>query len=175
MLKPRTQLPHFCFLLSHFSFQLFPIPMFDPTLPANNSPLVSAEMRAQLSGLKDLIDAIQTITAAQVDATNTLPPGTPAEVTLSVAGNTLGFTFEIPVGASGSDGGTGPQGIQGEQGLPGAAGEVSFVQLTDAIATTSNNSNAVNTLAMAVTDPPTQGEVQAIANKLDELILALRR
>ena len=31
------------------------------------------------------------------------------------------------------------------------------------------------TLAMGVSDPPTQAEVQAIANKLDELINALRR
>lgn len=30
---------------------------FDPTLPANNSPIVSAELRNQLNGLKALIDA----------------------------------------------------------------------------------------------------------------------
>jgi hypothetical protein len=69
--------------------------MFDPSLPANGTPLASAEMRAQLNGLKDLIDAIQTITAAQVDATNTVPPGDPAAVTLSVAGGTLHFTFQM--------------------------------------------------------------------------------
>jgi hypothetical protein len=40
---------------------------------------------------------------------------------------------------------------------------------------TSANSNAVATLGMTVSDPPTQGEVQALADKLDELILALRR
>ena len=60
----------------------------------------------------------------------------------------------------------------GAQGLPG---EVSLQQLTDAIATTSSNSNYVSTLEMTVNDPPTQGEVQLIANKLDELINALRR
>jgi hypothetical protein len=32
---------------------------YDPTLPANNSPIVSAELRNQLAGLKDLIDAQQ--------------------------------------------------------------------------------------------------------------------
>lgn len=40
---------------------------------------------------------------------------------------------------------------------------------------TSSNSNSVATLGMVVSDPPTQGEVQTIADKLDELINALRR
>jgi hypothetical protein len=40
---------------------------------------------------------------------------------------------------------------------------------------TSANSNAAGTPGMAVSDPPTQGEVQAIADKLDEWINALRR
>ena len=35
--------------------------------------------------------------------------------------------------------------------------------------------NGVGTLGLPVSDPPTQGEVQAIADKLDELINALRR
>ena len=47
--------------------------------------------------------------------------------------------------------------------------------LDAAIATTSSNSNAVATLGLAVSDPPTQAEMQSLANKLDELILALRR
>ena len=39
---------------------------FDPTKPANNSPDSSLEMRNQLNGLKDLIDAQQAqITALQ--------------------------------------------------------------------------------------------------------------
>ena len=33
---------------------------YDPTLPANNAPIVSAELRSQLAGLKALIDAQQT-------------------------------------------------------------------------------------------------------------------
>ncbi len=52
---------------------------------------------------------------------------------------------------------------------------LSTEQLTDAGATTSSNSNGVSTLEMTVNDPPTQGEVLLIANKLDELITALRR
>ncbi|HRH97537.1 MAG TPA: hypothetical protein PLB55_16470 [Prosthecobacter sp.] len=43
------------------------------------------------------------------------------------------------------------------------------------VADTSANSNAVATLGMTVSDPPTQGEVQQLVDKMDELILALRR
>ena len=41
--------------------------------------------------------------------------------------------------------------------------------------TTSANSNGVALLGQVVSDPPTQAEVQQIANKLDELVNALRR
>jgi hypothetical protein len=247
--------------------------MFDPTYPATNALIESAPMRAQFNGLKDLIDAIQSVGSATVDGVNTLPPGETATVTLGVSGGTLHFTFGIPAGADGSPGDAGPpfadltvdavntlpageqatvestfdgstvhltfgipqgldgsngtdgtpfaqavvdavntlppgeqatvessfdgntvhltfgipaglngsdgeQGIQGEpgvHGMPGAPGEVSFQQLADAIATTSSNSNGVGTLGMAVSDPPTQSEMQQIADKLDELINALRR
>ena len=47
--------------------------------------------------------------------------------------------------------------------------------IANALAQTSNNSNGVAGLGMAVSDPPTQSEVQQIVNKLDELINALRR
>ena len=148
---------------------------FDPTLPTNNSPNSSAQMRAQFNGLKDLIDAIQTIGSATVDGVNTLQPGEPAEVTLTVSGGRLHFTFGIPAGLDGGDGGQGIQGEPGMPGMPGAPGEVLFQQLADAIATTSSNSNGVDTLGLAVSDPPTQSEMQQIADKLDELINALRR
>lgn len=157
---------------------------FNPALPVDDSLVVAGELRDQFNGLKDLIDAIQTITAAVVDATNTLPAGDPAAVTLNVADGTLHFTFNIPAGpqgsngsngSNGSDGAPGQPGPQGEQGPQGEPGQVSLVQLTDAIATTSSNSNAVTTLGMVVSDPPTQGEVQLIADKVDELINALRR
>ncbi len=148
---------------------------YDPTYPATNALIESAPMRAQFNGLKDLIDAIQSVGSATVDGVNTLPPGEPAEVTLTVSGGTLHFTFGIPAGADGGDGGQGIQGEPGMHGMHGAPGEVSFQQLADAIATTSSNSNGVGTLGLAVSDPPTQAEVQQIADKLDELINALRR
>jgi hypothetical protein len=154
---------------------------FDPTKPANNAPNSSAEMRDQLNGLKGLIDAILTLTNAQVDGVNTVGPGNSANASVNVSGNTLHFTFDIPQGANGADGINGSSGSDGAQGPPGPEGpqgpmgEISNMDLQNAIAGTSSNSNTVATLGMGVSDPPTQGEVQQIANKLDELINALRR
>ena len=78
--------------------------MFDPTLPQENTLADAAQMRSQLNGLKALIDAILTVTAAQVDSTNTLPQGSPANASVSVIGNTLHFTFDIPQGQDGPQG-----------------------------------------------------------------------
>jgi len=103
---------------------------------------------------------------ALVDSVTTLNPGDNATVQTSFDGSNVRFQFGIPRGQNGNDGGSGPQ---------GSLGEVTTMQLNSAINGTSNNSNAVNTLVMTVSDPPTVGEVQAIASKLDELILALRR
>lgn len=75
-------------------------------------------------------------------------------------GDTLHFTFAIPMGEPGP---TGPQ------------GEVSNADLYNALQTTSANSNGVSTLGISITDPPTQSEVQAIVSKIDELINTLRR
>jgi len=47
--------------------------------------------------------------------------------------------------------------------------------LDDAIATTPSNSKTVATLAFSVSDPPTQGEMQLVVDKLGELIGALQR
>ncbi len=95
---------------------------FDPNLPQEGTPLDAVQMRSQLNGLKAIIDAILTLTAAQVDGVNTVEPGNPANATVSVNGNTLHFTFDIPrgndgiqgqPGGNGSDGGPGPVGPQG--------------------------------------------------------------
>ena len=103
---------------------------------------------------------------AIVDSVNTLNPGDNAQVSTSFDGSNVHFQFGIPRGFNGNDGGTGGQ---------GPPGEVTNAQLGSAINGTSNNSNGVSTLNMTVSDPPTQGEMQAIATKLDELIAALRR
>jgi hypothetical protein len=93
---------------------------FDPSKPENDSPLVSAEMRAQLTGLKDLIDAV------------------PA----------------------------------GPQGPPG---EVSAQQLVDERINHARNPTSLFPLGLVVSDPPTQAEMQALATRLDELLVALQR
>ena len=81
---------------------------FDPSLPAPNSPLESQVIRDQLQALFVLINNITSIAAAQVDSTSTLPPSTPANANVTVSGNTLHFTFEIPQGQEGPMGQQGP-------------------------------------------------------------------
>ena len=87
--------------------------MFDPTLPAPNANATSAVLRSQFNSLKALIDAISSITAAQVDSVNTLPAGSQAQVNVTVNGNTLHFTFDIPQGNDGPQGQTGNDGQTG--------------------------------------------------------------
>ena len=88
--------------------------MFDPNLPANNTPLVSAEMRAQLNALNDDIQTRSTV-------------------------NLMNAT------------------------------------VASAVSGTSNNSNGVATLDMSADSSYSQGQLQDVMNKLDELIAALRR
>jgi hypothetical protein len=53
---------------------------------------------------------------------------------------------------------------------------VSAVDLDNAIAGTANNVNAVSDLsALVISNPPTQGQVEALRAKLNELINALHR
>ena len=80
---------------------------FDPALPANNSPVSSAELRNQFTGLNELIDNVQN-------------------------------------------------------------------QLITSIEGTAMNPN-VNTLSQSISNPPTQAQVLAIQNKLNELINAITR
>jgi hypothetical protein len=130
---------------------------FDPAQPADHSPLSSAVMRSQLNGLNTLIAAVPTVTSAIVDAVNTLPPGDPAEVSVSVIGDVLHLTFGIPAGQS------------------GPPGEVTLADMNAAIATTSANSNAVVNLNELAEGTYNQTQMQNVINKLDELINALRR
>jgi hypothetical protein len=97
----------------------------------------------------------------------TLPAGGAANLIASVTGNTLPLTFKIP------------QGAEGPTGATGQPGEVTLTDLNNAVlnvlSQSSNISNSVLPLNMTVNDPPPQVEVQQIVNKVDELILALRR
>lgn len=151
--------------------------------------------------MKALIDANAAgITAAVVDNVTTVNAGEPAQVSVSLIGTELHLSFSIPAGQAGPGGGAGPEGPAGPigpEGPPGPAGgppgpqgpegptgppgpqgvqgEVSLADLTNALNTTSANSNGVSPLGLSVSDPPSQSDLQQVANKLDELILALRR
>jgi hypothetical protein len=154
---------------------------FDPNKPTNNSPNSSAEMRAQLNGLKDLIDALPTgagITDAVIESVTTLPPGNPASATVSLVGSELRFTFALPEGATGPAGQTGSTGNDGQQGPTGAQGppgEVSQTDLNNAtlnmLSQSSNVTNNVSELPSGFSDP----DAETLRLKMNELILALRR
>jgi hypothetical protein len=81
---------------------------FDPAWPQNGQNIDADRFRGQFAGIIDLIGSGSGINAAQVDNTNTLPPSTPANASVSVVGNTLHFTFEIPQGQEGPMGQQGP-------------------------------------------------------------------
>ena len=127
---------------------------FDPALPAEHAPLASAVMRAQLNALHD---EIQTIPQGPPG-----PEGAPG-----------------PQGEPGAEGppGTpgGPPGPQGEPGPEGPPGEVSAEQLAAAVASTARNPDGLAPLALTISDPPTQAEVQAILDAHDALLAALQR
>jgi hypothetical protein len=142
---------------------------FDPAKPAFGSPDSSAEMRAQLNGLKDLIDAVPAG-----------PPGPQGEPGPQGAQGPEGPGGPAgPEGASGPQGGTGPQGEPGPAGPMGLTGEVSNAQLSSAIsgavataaADSSANTNGVPLLDVLFSDP----DLELMRVKLNDLINALRR
>ena len=222
---------------------------FDRNLPANGSNVRSDELRAQFTGLKDLIDAVPAgppgpqgevgpdgpagrdgdpgpagpagaegqpgpegrhVTGVNDDGTGR------AVIVMSDGGNYGPFTVASgPQGPAGSPGDPGPNfnmcgdwdvgsgysrgdvvayggniyvsfadGVYNTPpdqdarwkllsitGPAGAPGEVSNQQLADAIAGTSNNSNAVGTLDTPFDDP----EKETMRQKINELVNALRR
>jgi len=145
---------------------------FDPTWPPSHADLTSAAFRNQVTGLKDLIDS--------VPAGSQGPPG-PAGPQ-GEKGDQGEQGEQGPQGEPGPQGEQGPQGDpggpqgpQGEQGPQGDPGEVSAAQLSYAIDGTAINPGSVGTLDMTISDPPSQSEVQAVVDKLNELINALKR
>ena len=141
---------------------------YDPALPADHSPLVSAEVRGQLNGLKTLIDA-GALSGVVIDSVTTLPPGEAATVSASIAAGVLHLSFGLPQGM---------QGLQGEQGSLGATGPMGSVtpqNLDDAIATTARNPNAIGPFGGTFSDPPTQAEMVAFAAYVETLRAALVR
>ena len=118
---------------------------YDPTLPQENTVADAVQMRAQLNGLKDLIDAVSGVTSAVVDAVNTLPAGSPASVMVSVSGSVLHLSFDIPQGqegAQGAAGQNGSDGTQGPAGNDGAQGPPFTNFVVDAVTTLNPGDNA---------------------------------
>jgi hypothetical protein len=137
---------------------------------------------------------------AVVDSVTTLAPGDPATVDSTFDGTDVHFTFGIPRGNDGAsslpvtdfevdstttlpagsaatadaafDGGA----VHLNFGIPqGDPGEVSNADLTTAINGTSSNTNAVATIPNAAAVDYDQVTMQALLDKTNELILALRR
>jgi hypothetical protein len=144
---------------------------FDPTKPAANSPLSSAEMRDQLNALKGLIDAVPAgppgpagpqgpvFASVQIGSVTTGAPGSAASASVNTFGNNVEISFTIP------------------EGQPGSG--VTIIDVNNAIANeiagTARNPNTVSDLVMSPSDPPTQADMLAVIAKLNELINALRR
>jgi hypothetical protein len=104
-------------------------------------------------------------TSFVIDSVTTLDPVSPASVTATFDGTNVKLAFGIPRGFPGSDGGIGATGPQG------APGEVSMAEFNTAIANTSSNSNSVAGLAGPYADP----DAETLRQKLNELIVALRK
>lgn len=125
---------------------------YDPDFPAANTLATSAQMRAQLNGLKALIDAIPAgpqgvpgppgndggtgpqgppFASIAIDQVVTLPPGSAASVAATLVGDVVHLTIQLP------------------RGDAGPAGEVTLAQLDDAI-------------AAAIAGHPTNEEVNVI-------------
>ena len=104
---------------------------FDPAWPQNGQNIDADRFRSQFAGIIELIGSGSGINAAQVDAVNTLPPGFPAHASVSVVGNTLHFTFELPQGETGSGGPPGADGADGPPGPPFASAIVDSVTTLD--------------------------------------------
>jgi hypothetical protein len=188
--NPATASASFDGALVHFSFGL----------PQGNDGTPGAAGAQGPQGIQGLQGEVgpqgPAFTNFAVEATNTLAAGTPATVTLSNDGTSARFTFGIPQGPDGAPGPQGPQGSQGNDGAQGPQGpagpqgsdggqgpagpqgppgEVTAAQLATAIASTASNTNPIATLEIAISDPPTQSEVEQVLAKLNELIVALRR
>ena len=119
---------------------------------------------------------------AVVDAVTTLPPEVGAEASVWFDGTDVHFSFGIPQGNPGGQGEQGQQGEQGVQGEPGPPGEVTMGQLNDAISllteaavNSSANSNGVATYPDSALPEYDPAQMQAVIDKVNELILALRR
>lgn len=161
---------------------------YDPTLPKDGALIVAAELRAQYQALKQIAE-----TATQGPPGPKGDPGPPGPANIFVQedepGGANGDFWLRPsdgnifrketgawaakgtlMGPAGSSGETGPSGPQGETGPEGPAGEVSLAQMNGAIVAaiqgTSSNTNGIANF----TDSHGDSVVQALIDKVNELI-----
>jgi hypothetical protein len=100
---------------------------------------------------------------AVVDGVTTLDPGQPATVQTNFDGSNVRFTFGIP---------RGNDGMNGNDGAPGEVSEAMLSSsISNAISGTSNNTNSVGTLDSGFAD----ADMEAMRQKLNEMILNGRR
>ena len=142
---------------------------YDPTYPADGILIRAVEMRNQFQGLKSAIDAIPAgpagpagpqgpaFSSIQIGSVTTGTPGSPAGAQVNVFGSNVELSFTIPAGDM------------------GAPGEVSNATLAGEISGTARNPNSVAPIPFTVSNPPTQAELQAVVDKVNELIASLQR
>ena len=142
---------------------------FDPTIPPDGAFATGAALRGQFNGLKALIDAIPAgpagpagpqgpaFSSIQIGSVTTGTPGSPAGAQVNVNGSNVELSFTIPAGDT------------------GAAGEVSNATLAGEISGTARNPNSVGMLSGSISNPPTQAEVQALQDKINEMLSAMQR
>lgn len=129
---------------------------FDPSLPQENTPVDAVQMRGQLNGLKDLIDAVPTITSAVVDVVNHLPPGESPVVGVSITGGVLHFSFDIPSGAE------------------GPPGEVTLAQLADAVDNRAYTVGALDNINFTAEGEYSPTQLDEVITKINEMINRLK-
>src|SRR6266446_6033338 len=148
---------------------------YDPALPTDNSPLASAEIRGQLTGFKEIIDAkVASVTGGMVDNTDPANPvirtdvvvGTPQLVFGYSAGDVVSSNGALFVCLGDSQGQLPNDSVTPNGPWQVLAGMKGYVE-----STSSNNTNAVATLDTPYADPG----AEALRTKQNELILTLRR
>ena len=129
---------------------------FDPSLPQENTPVDAVQMRGQLNGLKDLIDAVPTVTSAGGDVVHNLPPGESPVVGVSITGGVLHFSFSIPSGAE------------------GPPGEVTLAQLADAVDARAYAAYGVESLNITAEGEYSPSQLDEVITKINELLNVLK-
>ena len=144
---------------------------FDPTKPQNGTDLDAVEIRDQLNALKALIDAVPAgpagpagpqgpvFASVQIGSVTTGAPGSAASASVNTFGNNVEISFTIP------------------EGQPGSG--VTIIDVNNAIAneiaSTARNPSTVSDLSLLPSPTPTQSDLLAVIDKLNELLAALRR